>query len=130
MPKVFLSYSARDAELVAQIAHEFHKSGIQTIDIREMSGVMDVRRTLRQAIRNADGFILLLSSPAAASSSWVSYELGAAEALDKPLLVLLSHNHSTTELPSDFGGQPIVAFDPAKPALVVREVVERLFAPA
>jgi nucleoside 2-deoxyribosyltransferase len=131
MPSVFLSHSARDARLAADIARELRKHEVEPFDISERAVTGEyVRRDIKQAIRRADGFILVLGSPQSASSSWVSYELGTAEALNKPVLILLSHNHATAELPSDLTGLPVLAFDPGKPALVGREIVDRLFAAA
>ena len=131
MPRVFLSHSTRDAKLAAGIARELRKHGIEPLDMFESGApAEDFRQITKSAIRRADGFVLVLGTPESASSSWVSYELGMAEALGKPILLMLSHNHTAGQLPSDLAGLPIVSFDPKQPGSAGREVVDRLLAAA
>lgn len=130
MPRVFLSHSARDARLAAGIARELRKHGVEPIDAFESVAGDDWRHTIKSAIRGAYGFVLVVGAPETASSSWVSYELGVAEALGKPILLLLSQNRTAGELPDDMGGLPIVWFDPKLPEQAAREIVDRLLAAA
>ena len=130
MARVFLSHSRRDANLVAAIASELRKHGVETVVDETIAPADDFRRTIKSAIRRADGLIIVVTSPDVAASSWASYELGMAEALGKPILLLLSQNHSAAQLPSDLAGLPIAAFDPQRPELVGREIVDRLLAAA
>jgi nucleoside 2-deoxyribosyltransferase len=90
----------------------------------------DFRRSVKGSIRRSDAFVLLLSAPESAASSWVAYELGIAEALGKPILLLLSRNHSTSQLPDDMRGLRTVAFDTEQPQEAAREIVDRLLAAA
>jgi hypothetical protein len=126
MRKVFLSYGRRDAILAAAIARELGKFGVEALFDEGITPGDDFRRAIKSAVRKADGFVLVVTSPDAAASSWTSYELGMAEALGKPILLLLSQNHSASQLPSDLVGVPIVAFDPERPETVGREIVDRL----
>jgi nucleoside 2-deoxyribosyltransferase len=130
MPKVFLSYTRRDANLAAAIARELRKHGVEALVDESIAPGDDFRRTIKSAVRKADGFVLVVTSPDAAASSWTSYELGMAEALGKPILLLLSQNHSAAQLPSDLAGLPTTAFDPEHPETVGREIVDRLLAAA
>jgi TIR domain len=131
MPSVFLSHSKRDTQLAAGIARELRGLGI--VPSGAMGGSA-VRRGWRQAvkgaIRGADAFVLVVGAPEAASSSWVGYELGMAEAWSKPILILLSHNRMPDELPPDMSELPVVAFDPEQPERAARDIVDRLLAAA
>lgn len=129
MPRVFVSHGARDASLAAAIARALRKHGVEAFDISDAEQGY-ARQVIKSAIRKADGFVLVLGAPDTATSSWVGYELGMAEALGKPILLLLSHKHGAAELPPDLAGLPILPFDPAKPETVGREAVDRLLAPA
>jgi predicted nucleotide-binding protein len=130
MPKVFLSYSRRDGNLAATIARELRKYGVEALLDESVRPGDDFRRSIKSAIRKSDGFVLVVTSPDVAASSWRGYELGMAEALGKPILLLLSQNHSAAQLPSDLAGLPIAAFDPERPELMGREIVDRLLAAA
>jgi nucleoside 2-deoxyribosyltransferase len=128
MPRVFLSHSRRDANLAAGIASDLQRYGVEAVVDESITAGDDLRRTINSAIRRADAFVIVVTSPDAAASSWTSYELGMAEALGKPILLLLSQNHSAAQLPSDLAGLPIAAFDPQRPEKVGREIVDRLLA--
>jgi TIR domain-containing protein len=131
MRRVFLSHSRRDADLAAGIARELRKRLIEPFDAFEsVTDGEDWRQTIKSAIRRADGFVLIVSAPESASTSWASYELGIAEALGKRILLLLSHNHTAAQLPVDMAGLPIVPFDPGHPELAAHEVVDSLLAAA
>jgi nucleoside 2-deoxyribosyltransferase len=135
MPKrryrVFVSHTRRGAHLAADIARELRKHKVEPLDVVESIGPgEDLRRAVKSAIRRADAFVVMLTAPEAAASSWIGYELGMAEALGKPILLLLSHNHSTSQLPDDMAGLRTVAFNTAQPGQAAREIVERLLAAA
>ncbi len=131
MPRVFLSHGARDASITAAIGRALRKHGVEAFDVFESTAEAGyVRETVKSAIRRADGFVLVLGAPDTATSSWASYELGMAEALSKPVLLLLSHKHAVAELPPDLVGLPTLSFDPANPERAAREIVDRLLAAA
>ena len=131
MPRVFVSHGARDANLAAAIARALRKLGVEGFDVSgDDAEERYVRQAVKSAIRKADGFVLVLGAPDTAASSWTGYELWMADALGKPMLLLLSHKHAASELPFDLAGLPILPFDPAHPELAAREIVDRLLAAA
>lgn len=131
MPKVFLSHSRRDADLAAGVARELRRLGIEPFhEVESVDPGGDWRQSIKDAIRGADAFALVVVAPEVTSSSWAGYELGMAEALGKPILVLLSHNRTASELPPDMSELPVVAFDPERPEQAAREIVDRLLAAA
>jgi hypothetical protein len=131
MQRVFLSHGARDAKTAAAIARALRKHGVETFETSKAEAEAKYdRQTVKSAIRRTDAFVLILSAPEIATSSWVGYELGMAVALDQPVLMLLSHKHAAAELPPDMVGLPIAPLDPANPEAAAREIVDRLLAPA
>lgn len=131
MPRVFVSHGARDASLAAALGRALRKHGVETFDALERDAESGyARQAIKIAIRRADGFVLVLGTPETVTSSWASYELGMAEAMSKPILLLLSHRHAVAELPPDVAGLPIVPLDPAHPERAAHEVIDRLLAAA
>jgi len=131
MPKLFLSHSRRDAGLATSVARELRRLGVEAFDACEgVASGEGWRRTIKAAIRRAKGFVLVVGVPEVASSSWTGYELGMAEALGKPILILLSHNRAVGELPVEMSELPVLSFDPENPEQAAREVVDRLLAAA
>ena len=131
MPKVFLSHSRRDADLAASVARELRRLGVEAFDVFEhVASGEGWRRTVKAAIRRAEGFVLVVGVPEVAASSWTGYELGMAEALGKPILILLSHNRTASELPIEMSELPVLSFDPKRPEHAARAIADRFFAAA
>ena len=63
---------------------------------------------LRSRIRESDYFVLLLT-PKTLESSWVHQELGAAWALGKRIVAVVSDRRLLDKLPVDLAGVPTVA---------------------
>lgn len=99
-PKVFLSYSMKDRQLVYSALRRFSE-GFQTADFEDPADwaqtVADARKAIGDKIRAADTFLLIWSSDAA-KSPWVQYELGMAHALDVPIEILVAEG-SQADLP-------------------------------
>jgi hypothetical protein len=129
MHDIFLSYSRRDSALAERIGRELEKLGRSVfVESRDILPGQNWRDVWRTAIKDADMALVLISSPHSAASSWMGYEVGAAEALGKPILTLVSDRLSASDLPDDLISGPIVSFDPQSPERAAREVVERLAA--
>ena len=65
-----------------------------------------LREDIRKQIQSATKVIVIWGS-ASANSSWVNYELGLADALRKPILVVMPVNDAT-ELPAGLQNVRIV----------------------
>lgn len=129
MHDIFLSYSRRDSAFAERFGRELEKLGRRVfIESRDIVPGQNWRDVWRTAIQDADMTLVLISSPYAAANSWMGYEIGAAEALGKPILTLISDRLSASDLPDDLIAGPIVSFDPQSPEGAAREVVERLAA--
>ena len=130
MRSVFLSYPHRDRAVAQEIKKELGLLGMPAFDLaNEVSTGDSLRTTLRHAIERADALVLLIASPAAAAASWVGYEAGMADALGKRIILLLSQDHATDELPADMATWRVIQFDPKRPDHVARGILEEL-APA
>lgn len=129
MAGIFLSFSHRDSALAERIEAELEKLGHPTFNpSKDIAPGQDWREAMRAAIERTDMLLVLISSSHAASSSWMGYEVGMAEALGKPVVTLASDRLSKTDLPDDLISRQVLNFDPRSPERAAREVVERLAA--
>ena len=131
MPKVFISHAHRDADLAAAIRQALKKLGVDVfapaVDISPSS---NWRTSVKSAMETADALVVVVGSPDAAASSWVTYEVGMAEASGKPILLLASQDFSLSDLPIELSDHTAISFDPAKPAQTARVVQAGLRAAA
>jgi hypothetical protein len=130
MRKIFLSYSRRDADLATKIASAIQEAKeevprIQTFLAQNIKPGDDFKKTIETNLRESDALVVL-ASPYSVAHSWIGYEMGAAVAMDKPVMVVTSDRHSLSEFPEDFGSFPVVNFDPEKPEQIAREIIGRL----
>lgn len=126
-PLVFISYSHRDADLAKKVGSALEHMGLKAFNPeRDIPLGEDFRKTIQNAIRRSDALIMLVASPQRASSSWMSYEAGMAEALGKRVMVLLSNRYPVSELPVDVAASQIVNFDPQAPERAARDIAAYL----
>jgi hypothetical protein len=112
--KVFLSYAWDDHGKVSAVSEKLRqqqKRGdpditLLDIDLKFEPLRQDVRETIKQTIEESDE-VVVLWTVASSSSSYVFYELGMAEALNKPITVVLP-GESTPELPANLRGKQVV----------------------
>lgn len=104
---VFLSHSAEDQELADLVRSVLHLPG--DVPQAGASG-QDLRKLVQARIAAADQ-VVVLWTPAAARSQWVSYEIGMADALGKRLLVVARDDASVTEAPSVLRDAEWLRFD-------------------
>ena len=127
MTKLFISYSSRDAELAARLEASIEALGSSVYNpLREMTPGSDFRKSIQAAIRRSDALIAIVSSPDSAANSWISYELGMAEAAGKDVLIVATQDYGVKDLPSDLAGWKIVHFDPDRTDLAARQIVDQL----
>src|SRR5262249_157399 len=126
-PSVFLSYSERDAKVGKRVETELKQLGLEPLNsARAARSGSDWRKAVRAAIKRADAVIVLVLTPQFLSSSWMSYEVGIADALGKVVMTLLPNKYSVTELPADFASTQIVEFDPKEPQRAAHDIASRL----
>ncbi len=94
--KVFVSYSNRDAAVAEKIAHALREvqspRKVKTfLDRKDVGAGEDFRKSLFANLQTSDAILVVAASPDAVSNSWVSYEIGMAEGLNKPVILLASN---------------------------------------
>ncbi|MFQ5638501.1 MAG: toll/interleukin-1 receptor domain-containing protein [bacterium] len=97
--RIFLSYSAADT----QNAHKLQRLLSQRSDVNVFSTEMlsageDWQTKLKKELSKCDVFLVVLS-PNSLDSKWVLQELGAAWAMDKPILVNGTHIDLLSKIP-------------------------------
>jgi nucleoside 2-deoxyribosyltransferase len=125
-PHIFISHTRRDAHLVESIREALQRRGLNVFTESDLRPGDRWREAIQSAIRQSDAVIMLVASPENALSSWMSYEVGMAEALGKRVMVLLRNQHSVTELPEEVAANQIVDFDPREPERAARDIASRL----
>jgi hypothetical protein len=84
---VYISHSVKDSELAKDLARRLVEAGIEVLPLvvveadTQSSGI---RAMILQRVRDSDEVIVLLTDNSA-DSSWVRYEIGAADSMDKRL---------------------------------------------
>ncbi len=90
MADIFISYSQQDREFAERLYRELQRFNVRGfMDATDLSAGAEFSRQLREAIRNADALLVILSS-SASKSRWVMAEIGLAETLGKPVLPVLA----------------------------------------
>ena len=129
MAKVFVSYSRRDSAIAEKIVHALQEAGpppIETFLDQDLKPGEDWRKAVETAIEISDAVLVVIASPDTVGSSWTGYEIGMAEALGKPIMLLTSDRHSLSEFREDFASLPVVIFDPQTPERAAKEIIGRL----
>lgn len=131
MPKIFLSHASRDADVAGRIRKALNRLGVATfMPSEDVVPGENWRMAVKRSIADADAVVLIVGSAQLGSENWLSYEAGAASALGKPLLVLMSDANSVDALAADLVSDIVLPFDPNNPELVAHTVVEQLRATA
>ena len=129
--KVFVSYSRRDAAVAERIAHALR--GVQTprkvttfLDQEDLKAGEDFRSAIYTNLQKSDAILVVAASPEAVSNSWVSYEIGMAEGLNKPVILAASNRYPLSDFREDFKSLPVITFDPEEPEGIAQEIAGRL----
>src|SRR5712692_3536568 len=98
--KVFISYARRDSAKVGLLVNALRNVDITGwLDAADIASGESVASVVRAALKDS-GAVVVLVSPDALESQWVQFELGAAEALRKPIIpVLISGGDVEKNLP-------------------------------
>ena len=129
MRNVFLSYAQRDAKSASALQREFAKLGVRAFDPADIKPGDDWRKSILGAIHKAETVIVLLSRPSDRAPGWIGYEVGAAAALGKNILVLKSPDIAVGDLPQDLAGIQTMDLDPRSYAKLARDLIEQFAVP-
>jgi hypothetical protein len=104
--RVFLSHSHDDAVLAHQIRNLLtHRLGLRVFQDEDLSAGENWQSKLRKELENADVFVALLT-PLSVSDSWLLQETGAAWALQKPIIPIVSRPHILDRFPIQLKSYP------------------------
>ena len=86
--RVYISHSAKDSELMKDLARRLREAGVETSSVvsetETNEAVASRRRLMQIRMLNSDEVIVLLTDNSA-DSPWVRFEMGLAEGLEKRL---------------------------------------------
>jgi len=124
--RIFVSYSSDDRWFATLLLDRLaNHSGVSVFATQNLSAAGDYRRRLKEELRAAGAFLVLLS-PRSVRSNWVLYELGAAWALGKPIVAVLTDPAVRSKIPIEAHQLSIVHVgDPKEPGAVDR-ILEKL----
>ncbi len=99
--RIFLSYAVVDREY----AHKLHsllsqRPNLYTFTPEMLSAGEDWESKLKDELSRSDIFVVVLS-PNSIDSKWVLHELGAAWALNKPIILVVTHPEILSKIPMD-----------------------------
>jgi hypothetical protein len=91
--KVFISATGRDLSRERKrvkelLAKQFAGRDVEIFDASNLATSVNIRRAIRKAIEDAAQFVIIWNGRAA-ESAFVNYEIGMAEALGKPIVVVV-----------------------------------------
>jgi hypothetical protein len=110
--KIFLSYATPDKEKVPSLVkklqqHQSHaEEKVVIVDpVNELSEGEDFRQQIRQNIQDSDE-VAVVWTTASAASGLVNYEAGMADALGKPIIIVVP-DENAPELPGNLQGAEV-----------------------
>src|SRR5215203_4734594 len=101
--KVFVSYARSDHVLAEALFRALRPMHVDVWSDDKLTAADDWSDVLRSRIRQSDYFVFLLT-PKTLESSWVMQELGAAWALDKRIIPVVTDRGLLDKLPVDLAG--------------------------
>ena len=122
--RIFLSYTAADraqAHKLRSLLSQPPKSRIFTTEM--LSAGEDWESKLRDELSQCDIFVVLLS-PDSVHSEWVLQELGAAWALNKPIIPVVTHPELFSEIPLELRGVQSVEIKDLEKPEVINQILE------
>lgn len=119
--RIFVSYSSDDRWFATLLLDRLaNRPNVSVFATQNLSAAGDYRLTLKEELRAAGAFLVLLS-PRSVESNWVLYELGAAWALGKPIVAVLTDPAVRPKIPVEAHQLSVVHVeDPKEPGVVDR----------
>lgn len=111
---VFISYAIGDKSRIKKVIRKLMSQGIvdegeKVTDISDIDPGSSVRLQVRSAIEAASKVVVVWSDTGS-GSDWVNYEAGMAEALGKPIFVVVPKGQGG-RLPHNFADTQIIELD-------------------
>jgi hypothetical protein len=110
IPKVFVSYARQDRALARDIFRVLKPMNVDVWSDEELRVGDDWKDTLRSRLKESTHFVFVLS-PRTFDSPWALQELGAAWALNKTIIPVVTDRRLLQSLPVDLGDVQAIASD-------------------
>lgn len=102
--RVFLTHAPLDNVLARKVRRVlFQRTNAQVFTTEDLSAGEEWEKKLRKELSSADIVVALLT-PKAVDSSWVLHEIGAAWALQKPIIPLITRRDVLNKMPVPLEG--------------------------
>jgi len=116
--RIFVSYSHEDRKYIDGLKEILQKHGVvegNEISIIDPFSVVfsageDIRETIKKEIQSASKVVIIYTSNSD-SSQWVNYEVGMADALNKPVIVVGTRGSGKTTLLSSLKHIQLIEID-------------------
>lgn len=122
--RVFLSYAMEDRT----DAHKLHsllsqRPNIRIFSTETLSAGEVWESKLKEALSQCDIFVVLLS-PFSVNSKWVLHEIGAAWALNKPIIPIVTHPDMFSKIPLTLRGIRLVEIKELEKPEAISQIIE------
>lgn len=108
--KVFVIYARQDRALADELFRILRLIPVEVWSDDQLRAGDHWQEELRSRLRDTESFVLLLT-PQALGSSSVLHELGAAWALGKPIILVVTDRRLVGRLPVDLGKAQTISVD-------------------
>ena len=106
--RVFISHSSVDQVFARKMRNLlFHRANAQVFTADDLSAGEKWETKLRNELSSADVVVALLS-PNSVESSWVLHEIGAAWALQKPIIPVVTRRDVLNKIPVSLEGAKVI----------------------
>ncbi len=125
MTKIFLSYAASDRAYAHKLRDILSKrSNVRIFTTETLSAGEDWQDKLKDELSKSDIFLVLLS-PDSVGSEWVLHELGAAWAMDKPIIPIVTHPEVFSKIPVSLSQIQFIEVKDIEKPEVINQILER-----
>lgn len=121
---IFLSYAKSDASYGSTLQRLlFHRPNVRIFAPEMLSAGEDWQAKLKEELSKCDIFLLILT-PNSFDSKWVLQELGAAWALNKPIIVIGTNIQLLSKIPVDLSQNRFVLIDELENPEILDQILE------
>ncbi len=108
--RLFFSYSSNDQALADQLRQGFQELGVEVKDPGFAASGTHWAGRVRSSIEESDAVLLIVPRSGAPGANNAFFEVGAAQALGKPVMAVLPEEpaEEDREVPSDLAGQMVL----------------------
>lgn len=122
---IFISYAADDSAYADNLRNYFlNTSHTKVFTSESLSAGEDWKRKLKDALSRSHIFVLIVTQNSI-NSPWVMQELGAAWALKKPILQVVTRHDIGSKLPIELKDEFLVDFHDLQDPQAVSQLYER-----